>query len=446
MYEGLISEIIEEFWRVGFPSDLVVRDLFDIRELFVKPRKIITIVGLRRVGKTYALLQLAREIVNRIPRERIFYLNFEDERVPQEKELLSDVISLIRSRVGRLEDAVILLDELHIMPEWDRWLYRLYEREKPAVAVTGSTSKLSLWDLPRELRGRCLTYQLFPLRFWEFLKFRGEKISGFEEWDRAKLISLFEEYLRFGGLPEVVLSPTYRRLRILQDYYWTIVTRDIAERHGVNNISLLSTVLKYVANTVYFSASKLHNILKSAGYRIGKEKILNYADYAEECFFIHQVPHFHERASQKIILPRKIYIGDAGFITALATRKAKLGRLLENMVFIELMRRYYHDPTIEISYLTFREGEVDFIVSKGVEIVEVIQVCYDPTDIETKQREIPPLVSILKRFRIKRGTVITASYEAVEKYGTKEIAYIPYTKWEQRQNKHKQNITKPDES
>jgi len=89
---------------------------------------------------------------------------------------------------------------------------------------------------------------------------------------------------------------------------------------------------------------------------------------------------------------------------------------------------------MEISYLALRDGEIDFVISHGLEIIELIQVCYDPTDIETKQREIPPLISALKKFRLKRGLVITANYKAKEKYGTKEIIYVPYTEWE-KQNK-----------
>jgi len=290
-----------------------------VDELFVRPRKIIAIIGMRRVGKTYAVYQLIKQLLARVSPSRIFYLNFEDERIPRDKAVLSDFTSIMRVRVRKLEDAFIFLDEI---PEWSRWLFRLYEREKPVIVLTGSTSKLASWNLPRELRGRGLTYRLFPLRFREFLRFKGREDAGdMAEWFRAGILTLLEEYLRFGGLPEVVLSPMQRKLRILQDYYWAIITRDIAERKKIENISVLNTVLKYVANTVYFSASRLHNILKSAGYRIGKNTILDYTSYAEEAFFISQIPQYHERASQRIMSPRKIYVGDTGFLTALATKK-----------------------------------------------------------------------------------------------------------------------------
>jgi len=433
MYEDILTEAINEFWKIGMPDDLIERDIFSLSELFVSPRKVIVITGLRRVGKTYVIFQLIKQLLGEIPRERIYYLNFEDERIPREKEVLSAFTSIMRAKLENLSNALIFLDEIHKIPEWSRWLFRVYEREKPVIVVTGSSSELSAWNLPRELRGRALTYRLFPLRFREFIRFKhGEEQLVLDEWSRVRVLQLLDEYLRYGGMPEVVLSPVQRKLRILQDYYWTIITRDIAESQGIENLSILNTVLKYVTNTVYFSASRLHNILKSAGYRIGKNTILDYVSYAEKAYFITQLPQYHERASQKIIAPRKIYLGDVGFLTALATKKIVKGRLFENLVFLELQRRYYHDPTIEISYLSLKDGEVDFVVSRGLDILELVQVCYDPTDIETKQREVLSLVKALRAFRIKRGIIITANYEDREVYGTREITYIPYIKWECR--------------
>ncbi len=160
----------------------------------------------------------------------------------------------------------------------------------------------------------------------------------FDEGIRGKLKALFDEYLFYGGLPEVVLSPEYKKLQILQDYFRTVMVKDIA-RSEIRNYRLLSNFLRLLINSKFFSISKIYNILKSLGYKVGKNTLSDYLSRAEEAFLVDTVQFYSPKTKVKLQLPRKVYVLDNGYVSALTTNTDK-GRLLENLVYLELKRRY----------------------------------------------------------------------------------------------------------
>lgn len=443
VYESLMAALIHEWSERIPPPDLVPRETgASLDSLFRPPKRIVTIVGLRRVGKTYFMYQLVSELRSR--GRRVFYVNFEDERVPENKRVLSDLLTLLKRECPSLTDVYMMLDEVHRIPEWSRWLRRIFDLERPNIVVTGSSSKLASSELPTELRGRALTLRVFPLRFSEFLRFKRTTvdltIAEHSEDERSKLVKYFEEYLLYGGLPEVVLAPGYRKLQILQDYFGTIVLRDIAERREVRDISRLQAVLKLLVNSTYFTASRMANLLRTAGFSVSKDTILSYVDYAREAYFVELLPRMTESERVRLISPKKVYLGDNGFITALARKRIHYGRLLENLVFIELSRRYFGDASVEICYWSDGESEVDFVVRRDSEVEELIQVCWDPTDPETRERELRGLRRLMRYIGVKRATVVTGYYEEVMKEGSKVIEFVPYWKWELRREKSPQAV------
>jgi len=361
------------------------------------------------------------------------YFNFEDERIENDPIVLSDFLTVLKREYEK-NNTYLLLDEIQKISKWDVWIRRIYDTESYNILITGSTSKLVGLSLPSTLSGRILSILVLPLRFIEFLKFKNVKID-FErakasENDKARLISLLEEYLRYGGLPEVVLAPSYKKVLILQEYYRTIVSRDISGGK-IRNMELLDKFLKLMARSKQVSISKMYNVLKGAGYKVGKGTLVEYLDKAIEAFFIYTVPVHYESLKARVQMPKKVYLSDMGYLTAIVP-KIDLGRLLENAVYLELIRRYWHDPRVEITYWTDGRREVDFLVKKGKEVIELIQVSYDISDPDTKNREIDGLKKAMRRLGIKKRTIITGfQYSRIKELNT-IIEIIPYWEWEQR--------------
>ena len=434
MYESILGALLAE-WRTRIPpEDLIRRDLrVSIDEIFAAPKKVIAIVGLRRVGKTYIALQMAHRLISR--GIEVIYANFEDERLPSDKRVLEDFLSLLKGMHGDLSKAYIILDELQRFPDWGRWLRRFFDMERPNIIITGSSSKLTSLKLPYELRGRSLTVRVFPLRFWEFVRFKDEKINvdivEYSDTERSKLIRLFEEYLIYGGLPEVVLAPRTKKILILQDYFNAIVLKDIIEKRGdVRDVSKVVTLVKMLVNSTYFSASRLENTMRSIGYKMSRDSILEYKEDAQDAFLIDIIPQLTNSLRKQLLAPSKLYVADNGLITALSRLKIRYGRLLENLVFIELQRRYFGDPSVEIAYWVGRKSEVDFIVRSGFEVLDAIQVCWDPMDFEVLDRELRGLKNFMRINGIKKATIITAYHEERRKIGNKVVKFMPYWKWE----------------
>jgi len=444
MYDDLIRTLIDEWQSKIPPRDLIRREMgLDPKSLFDYPKKIVSVVGLRRVGKTYVVYQLASNLIS--SGHNVVYLNFEDERIPEDQNVLNSFLSVVKSRFPDISSLYVFLDEIHRIPNWSRWLRRVFDMEKPNIIITGSTSKLTSWEIPKELRGRSITLRVFPLRFSEYLKFKNIKVDytavRYSDSERAKLFSLFEEYLLYGGLPEVVLSPKAKKIMILQDYFNAIVLRDIIEqKRDVRDAPKIITLLKILVNSVYFSASRVERAMRSIGYRISKDIILEYKEYAEDAFFIETIPQLANSMKKQLLAPQKLYVADNGFITALSRHRVHHGRLLENLVYIELQRRYYGDPAIEIMYWQGKIGEVDFVVRSGFKVQELIQVCWDPTEHETLERELRSLRRLMKITATKKATIITGNYEDKIQIGQKTVELIPYWKWENQKPKTERAI------
>lgn len=431
MYEELLRYLINAWKDRIPPKDLIKRrKYFDLNVLFEKPKKIISIVGPRRAGKTYFVYQLYAEL----EREgaKCVYLNFEDERIPNDKVVLSDLLTVLKSEIG--DEGYLLLDEIQRINEWSRWLRRVYDTTNYKILVTGSTSKISGEILPREIGGRTLSILVLPLRFSEFLKFKNlkvdYKIARFSEDKRAQLIRLLDEYLRFGGLPEVILAPDFKKLILLQDYYRTVMARDIS-RGKIRNIELLDAFLKLLARAKYFSLSKTYNSLRGAGYKVGKTTLAEYLSRAKESFFVYTIYPFSRSLRTQMQMPKKVYLADTGYITALVPF-VDMGRLLENAVFLELLRRYWSDPRVDIYYWTDFRNEVDFVVMEGDRILELIQVSYDISNPIVREREVSSLIKVMRKHNIDEGVIVTGfQYDEIKRNELK-IEVIPYWEWEIR--------------
>lgn len=412
---------------------IIPRDIDLESYLKLTPKKIVVITGFRRTGKTYLLLQLLNDLLKNKDREQVVYINFDDERIPERTEFLTELLPIIKQSSSK-EPELICLDEIQNMPNWSKWLRRIFDNEELIIFVTGSSSKVSSREIPTELRGRCLEVKFFPLSFKEFIEFKNldidMKVATYSEKEMIKISKMLDEYLHFGGMPEVVLSSEDKKFELLQQYYRTVVQRDIIERFKVRNEEGLKGMLRLLLNSTQYTISRLYDTLKSLNYEIGKTTILNYLSYIESSYFTHSLQILSPKVKDQLQYPRKIFFIDNGFINSLSTRFSdNKGRLYENIVAIELFRRY-SKKDVEFYYWRDARGkEIDFVIKEGVKIEKLIQVCYDIEYYDTRKREIDALIRASSELNCKDLLIITRDYEAIENIKNTKIGFTPLWKW-----------------
>lgn len=387
----LLRTLLYEWKDRKLPS-LIQRDLFIDTTFQKKSNNATVITGFRRVGKTYLLFGAIEKLLETYTREDVVYINFEDERILPQTGFLTDLLPEIQAAYGK-KPKYLFLDELQLIPNWSKWVRRILDTEQISIFITGSSSKMSSYELPTELRGRAREIKVFPLNFSEFLRFKqtalDTKKMTYVKDEKAKFYYLFEEYLKFGGLPAVVLATFSEKQELLQSYFQTVVQREIAERFKVDNDLALKILLKLLLNSSYITISKLHNSLKSMSVSVGKSTVDNYISYIESSYFMKELFIYNASVINQLQYPRKVYFVDTGFITALSTKfSANMGRLLENVVFNKLSQIY---ETIYY-YKDENDNEVDFVILEEGRVVALYQVCFDLEDEETRNRETRSLI------------------------------------------------------
>ena len=427
-------EFLFKEWQDIWIPELKEREL-EVK-ISEKVRKIITFTGIRRSGKTYMMFQFIKQLSENVPKENIFYINFEDERIEKTKESLTHLIPTLMKLYGNSDKQYFLfLDEIQIMPDWSQWLRRVYDSYRNInFVVSGSSSKLSSREIPTELRGRALNYEILPLSFIEFLKFKGIELEKHFEHSERKMSILkreLDDYIENGGFPEVVLEdPVSNKKKFVQEYFRTMISRDMIERHNVKKVHLLNDFLKLLINSKEFSVNKSVNIFRSQGKQAGKETLINYMKYAEESYFCFFIPIFSYKIKDQMRYSHKVYFTDNSFITNLSLRFLKnSGRFYENLVAIELIRKKTIDPMLEIYYWKNKSGEVDFVIKRGLKVKQLIQVCYDITYYDVKKREVEALLDASKELKCNELLVITNENESIEYFEGKKIKFIPLWKW-----------------
>lgn len=389
--------------------DVLPRDYQSEEYLDATPHKTLVITGFRRVGKTYLLFGLIKKLLQIYSKKEVVYINFEDERIPAETKILSDLLPTTQEIWGQ-KPKYLFLDELQNISDWSKWLRRIIDTEEIRTVVTGSSSKMSSFEIPTELRGRSFEIQVLPLSFEEFLRFKNETVD-FDKVnhlpsEKAKLYFLFDEYLTFGGLPEVVLTKEKgKKTELLQNYFQTVVRKEIIERFDVKNQEGLKTLLLLLLNSTHFTVSKLYNNLKSLTYQIGKSTLNNYLSHIESSYFLKPLFYYTPSLKNRLQYPRKPYFIDNGFIYSLSTKFSKnYGRLFENFAFWQLYRKYRED----IFYYTNRFGqEVDFVIFENNRPSILMQASWNLDDFETRKREERALLGLGKKLNCGKLFIVT---------------------------------------
>jgi len=433
-----VLEDVISFWKeVALKAHVIKRDY----KLPLKPRDIVVISGARRVGKTYLLFQHIKELIEAgVDENEIYYINFEDERIPQRAESLTELIPAILSISGK-EQLYLLLDEIHVIPGWEQWLNRQLMRGHK-LYVTGSTMRLQPDKISSILRGRTITYTIYPLSFKEYLRFRGAKNLDLPvEEKRSLLQRYFSEYLWYGGFPEIALlqDPGFKIAK-LQEYFRAILYRDVIEANRIRNLDLMERMIKILLDSTYFGSTKMYNTLRSQGIKTSKTTIMNYKRAIEMSYMIMQIEIFSHKIKDKLQYPKKIYCIDHGLRRAISLAYSKSeSKSLENAVYIELLRSI-NPVTHRVNYYkTINRYEVDFVITRNMKPTSLIQVAYRVND-DVIKREERALIRAMRDMGLKRGYLITdTNYREKKEINGKVIEYIPVLEFFMKSHEYTEN-------
>lgn len=432
-HKDKLRSVVEEYWRKELP-DSKERAI----SLKIESDLINDIVGPRRAGKTYLMYFTIEKLLDTgIEKEATIYINFENRKLlPLTPEYFNDIIDVIyaKSLFEKYKTIFIFLDEVQRVKDWEKYIRSIYDefKGKIKIFVSGSTSKLTESELSYLLTGRHLTTQVYPLSFREFLSFKGFYIKEYLiEEDIALIKEYFREYMEFGGFPEVTLLG-YGKEELIQTLFSDIINRDIlpkAKRRG-----------EIVEDLAYFlcsnsgklaSFTKLTGTLNSMGIKVSVPTFQKYFSIMKEAFLFFDLTIYSYKVKDQMQYPRKIYCADPGFINFAGFKFSDdRGRLMENLVAIELQRIKSRSPLIEIFYWKDHQGrEVDFVIREGLPVKQLIQVTDASSREEIQKREITGLRRAEEEFKCGNLLVITWEYEGEETVDDIKIVYKPLWKW-----------------
>lgn len=436
MEKGELLEILQDwnFWKKELDTGNE-RGMYLGKCLrFLRTDVVIAIIGVRRVGKSYIMRQTIKKLIEKgVEREDILMINFDDNRfVEFYPELLDDIFETYLEFVKPAKTPVVLLDEIHNVPKWERWVRTTQELGKAKIIISGSSSKLLAGELATVLTGRHLDISVFPLSFDEFLYFNDLEIK--DELDlvakRIEIKRFLREYFEFGGFPEVVLSCDKKQL--LLTYFDDILTKDIERRYKLKKGEKLRALAKFyltnISNTITFNSLKKSLDLTT-------NTVENFSSYLEEAGLIFFVKRFSFKVKEQEKSARKVYSIDVGLANAIGFKfSSNIGKIAENLVAIELKRKETLDPNMEIYYWkNQRHEEVDFLVKVGQKVKQLIQVCWNINEYKTKERELKALLKASREVKCRDLLVITEDYEAEEEIKAINkiytVKFLSLSKW-----------------
>ena len=375
-------------------------------------RLIKLITGPRRVGKSTQALLMLRD-------KNFAYLNFDNQPLLDAWDA---------NLVMRMLDDVypgyeyILLDEVQNLDAWDMWVSELYRMGKNLV-ITGSNAKMLSSEMATVLTGKYLQVEMYPFSLEEFFDWNKFDLHSLEPEHMADALSLMDDYMRNGGYPEVVMSRQLTR-SYLDTLFDSIIWKDVAKRHKVRNITDLNSLAMYLVSNFCnpVSANELTEELGLSSVNTTKK----YMDYLHEPYLFYYLPRYNNKFKLMNKAPRKVYVVDNGFVASKAfSLSDNLGRLLENQVFIELLRRGYDTEKAMFYYRSRNDKEVDFVLRRGTHIERLVQVCYDMSNPKTEKREVDSIVECSQELKCANLVIVTSNDKrTIEKDGCR-IDVIP---------------------
>lgn len=391
---------------------------------FLKIKEIKLITGVRRSGKSTLFYQIINSLIERgEDPKKILLVNFEDDVLS--KYSLKEIVDFYQSNKYEKNDFYLFLDEIHRCREWELFVRKLYDtRQVEQILITDSSSKFVSEEYSRIFTGRNVKIIQYPLSFREYLSWREipYDIASLSSSDINAVKKNLNEYMEYGGFPEVSLKEEGFRKILLKEYFNDILYKDIIERFNIDIHKARDLALYALSNVG--NPFRVRNYSRQTG--LSFESIEKYLTYFEEVFFLFRVPKFDYSLKSQQVTPKKIYPIDHGLANAGGFNFSQnKGKIYENIVFTELKRRgkevyYWKDA---------KNKETDFLVKENLKITDAINVCYDADARETRKREVDGLTAACKKFKLKKGLIITEKTETEEKTNEIKIQYTPLWKW-----------------
>ena len=409
---AILLEQFEAFWR--YDTGIVRAQLARVEQAASLPHAVI-ISGLRRVGKSTLLAQMA----HKMGQDSFYYINFEDDRyIGFQAGDFNDLFQALVEVFGRRN--VFFIDEIQNIRGWEHFVRRFMEQGFKFY-ITGSNAALLSRELGTRLTGRYVPIELFPFSFREFLSFRNEPIPTLGRMttvDAAQLRKALDDYLRLGGIPDALKYPDIPLLRTLYD---DVLYRDIATRYRIEAISALRELAFYLMSNPAVLVS--FNKMKSR-FRLGSvNTIKNYVSYLENSWLIFTLNVYDYSVKRQQIAPKKIYGIDVGLINSVGFQfSPNTGKLLENLVFLALRQQ-----TNEIYYYTSPENyEVDFYLPESRQLIQVTQHMGNPS---VRQREFRAIEAAGRHVEVEQALILSDVNEDVQVAGGIPVTVRSIAEW-----------------
>lgn len=412
------------------PFDVIERDL----RLPINRKKIITVPGVRRCGKSTMMGIAINNLVHEgVPKENILWLGFDDERlINMSSDELDNVIIAYMEMFPNIQikDVHMFFDEIQLIKDWEYFVLRVYKSYCKNIYVCGSNATMLSTELVSALRGYPLEYEIYPLSFNEYCRFKGTSTDSYLEQDKARLKTAFEDFIHASAFPEVVLA-TFKseQLKLLHGYFDTMILRDLTEHYRISNTSVVRYLIKRIMDnlTKPTSINAIYNDIKSQGLKVSKDDLYLWADYACRIFMFIRIPKYSRSVGKERKSLDKYYCIDNGLRAAvLMPQSNDHGKYLENTILLQLKRNLL--PSDKISYYQ-GHTECDFVLQREDRVVQLIQATWSITDAETREREIKGLLEASSATDCDNLLILTHDEEDILTKDGKQILVVPTWKW-----------------
>lgn len=420
-----LKEIILDFQEMDLPTGIPRRT-----GVSPVPGKTTVCIGVRRSGKSTFMFQLMKKLQDSgVSRRNILYLNFFDDRLHNLQHdnlgvILEAYFSLYPEKKNS-ETVYCFFDEIQVVEGWERFVDRLMRTEKCDVYITGSSARMLSREIATQMRGRALSWEMFPFTFREYLDSRGIDSEGTLSTKRRLTIQkAFEGYWETGGFPEVAGLDRMLRIKVHQEYFNAMLFRDLVERHDISHPRAVADLAHWLIDNTgsLYSVNNLTGYLKSLGHKAPKSAVSDYIEWFEDAYVLFTVRIFDASLSRANTNPKKIYCIDHALVMSISSGiLVNSGHLLENLVFTAMRR-----VTPDIFYYKTKAGrEVDFITGEQGRPRMLVQVCESLADPQTRKRETAALAEAMTELKLSQGIIVTRGDEEQIDIGPGRVDIVP---------------------
>lgn len=421
MIEQLVGEALTRRIPQMVPRDVRVKRM---------PGKVSVLTGMRRTGKTSLCFQTMNGLLaSGVPRERLLYLNFEDDRLAEVR--VGDLQWIVEAFYGanpplKEQTCWFFFDEIQRVDQWELFVRRILDTEQAEVMLTGSSAKLLSREIGTSMRGRSLTTEVFPLSFREYCRFQGVRVPErpvYGDRDRYALAKAAEGYLRTGGFPEVQACEEDIWRTVLQEYADVVILRDVIERHGLSNYGAAKALARHILQNPgqLLSVSRLAASFSHAGIACGKSLLFEVLDHLHDAYFCFPVEVHDRSLNRRQVNPKKVYAADTGLCRAFSSGiTGDRGAALEGLVYMALRTRGLRPDYV----VTPQKTGIDFVYEENGGW-HFVQACWSLSDPGTAEREFRGLADALPLHPKARRVLVTWNEEG-EREG---VRIVPAWRW-----------------